>query len=274
MLYTLVRVAEFVDQFLLRPLASVIDAVVTGVYYFLWGSYFVGYCLVEGSTLAWNLVRSTVSDIHRGCCDLRLITLDVTDYLNDGTRGGLKNAWDFGQAVGRFFCNLLIELGDCILWVLLLPPRIILFTVDCLLDFVFHSIVARGLSLLNSVFRLSIGLSVLLVLYMFRRYVYLLLIYLLQRARIEISTKTQSVYHWTDQQLQRFRQNMRNDPGNAGSPNRGGCVVCMERSRNIVIMPCRHLCLCKECSQQLRLRLEHRCPVCRNDIMSFLPVYI
>ncbi|XP_016976035.1 uncharacterized protein LOC108042326 [Drosophila rhopaloa] len=274
MLYTLVLVVEFVDEFLLRPLAILIDAVVTGVYYFLWGSYFVGYCLVEGSTRAWNLVRWAASEIHRVYCDLCLITLDVTDYFYGGTKGGLKNARDFSQALAMFFCNLLIELGNGTLWVLMLLPRFILFIMDYLLDFLVHSIVARGLSLLNSVFRLSIGLSLLLILYMFRRYVYLLLIYLLQRARIEISTKTQSVYLWTDQQLKRVMQNLRNEPDNAGSPNRGGCVVCMERSRNIVIMPCRHLCLCKECSQQLLLHLENRCPVCRNDIMSFLPVYI
>ncbi|XP_017082412.2 uncharacterized protein LOC108115469 [Drosophila eugracilis] len=274
MLYALVVVAELVDQFLLRPVASVIDAVVNGVYYFLWGSYFVGYCLVEGSSLVWNLVKCTFSDINKRLGDLRLITLEVTDYLYGGTRGGLKSAWDVGHSIGRFFCNLLIELGDFILWVILLLPRLIIFIVDSLVDFVIHSIVARGLSLLNSLFRLSIGLSLLLILYMFRRYVYLLLIYLLQRARLEISMKTQSVYLWTDQQLTRFRKNIRNDQENAESPNRGGCVVCMERNRNIVIMPCRHLCLCKECSQQFRLRLESRCPVCRNDIISYLPVYI
>ncbi|XP_017043954.1 uncharacterized protein LOC108089968 [Drosophila ficusphila] len=274
MLYTLLVVVEFVDEFLLRPLASVIDAVITSVYYFLWGSYFVGYCLVEGSSRAWNLVRWMASEIHRGYDELCLITLDVTDYFYGGTKGGLKSARDFGQSLVMILCNLLIELGNITLWVLLLLPRIVLCIVDYTLDFVLNCIVARGLSLLNSAFRLSIGLSLLLILYMFRRYVYLLLIYLLQQARTEISIKTQRVYLWTDQQLKRFMQNIRNDPGNAGSPNRGGCVVCMERSRNIVIMPCRHLCLCKECSQQLLLHLENRCPVCRNDIISFLPVYI
>ncbi|EDW90965.1 uncharacterized protein LOC6530326 [Drosophila yakuba] len=274
LLYALVKAAELVDQVLLRPLASVIDAVVTGVYYFLWVSYLVGYCLVEGSRKGWNLLRCTVSDIHQGICSLGLITLDVTDYFYAGTKGGLKNAWDFGQCIVRFICNLLIDLGDAILWMLMLLPRAILFLWDCLLDFVVHSIVARGLSLLNSVFRLSIGLALLLILYMFRRYVYLLLIYLFQRARLEISTKTQSVYLWTDHHIQRFRQNLWNDSENAGSASRESCVVCMTQSRNVVVMPCRHLCLCKECSQQLLLLLDDRCPVCRRNITSFLLVYV
>lgn len=274
MLYVLVVVAEFVDERLLRPVASVIDAVIAGVYYFLWASYFIGYCLVEGSTRAWNLVRYAASEIHRLYSDLCFAVLDVSEYFYGGTKGGLRNARDLGQSVGLFFCNLLIDLGNGTLWLLMLLPRFILLIFDCVLEFVVHSILARGLSLLNNVFRLSIGLTLLLVLYMFRRYVYLLLIYLLQRARTEISTKTQSVYLWTDQQLTRFMQNMRNEPGNASPPRGGGCVICLERSRSIVIMPCRHLCLCKECSQQLLMRYESRCPVCRNDILSFLPVYV
>ncbi|KAH8261895.1 hypothetical protein KR038_004466 [Drosophila bunnanda] len=274
MLYILDVLVEFLDGRLLRPLTTVIDAVIAGVYYFLWVSYFIGYCLVEGSIQAWNSLRWAASEIHRLYCDLYYTTQGVTEYFYRGTTHGLRNARDLCQSVCLFLCNLLIDLGNCVLWVLMLLPRIIMLIFDCVLEFVMHSIVARGLSLLNSVFRLSIGLTLLLVLYMFRRYVYLLLIYLLQRVRFEISTKTQSVYLWTDQQLTRFIENMRNEPVNASPSRGGGCVICMERSRNIVIMPCRHLCLCKECSQQLLLRYENRCPVCRNDIVSFLSVYV
>ncbi|XP_017033038.1 uncharacterized protein [Drosophila kikkawai] len=270
MLHVLDVVVDFLGARLLRPLTSVIDAVISGVYYFLWVSYFIGYCLVEGSTRAWNLVRCAASEVYRLYCDLCYTTQGVSEYFYGGATSGLRNARDLCQSVGLFLCNLLIELGNCVLWLLMLLPRIIAHIFDCVLEFVMHSIVARGLSLLNTVFRLSIGLTLLLVLYMFRRYVYLMLIYLLERARFEISTKTQIVYLWTDQQLTRFIENVRNEPVNAG----GVCVICMERSRSIVIMPCRHLCLCKQCSQQLRLRFENRCPVCRNDILSFLPVYL
>ncbi|KAH8282790.1 hypothetical protein KR054_009882 [Drosophila jambulina] len=271
MLHVLDVIVEFLDGRLLRPLTSVIDAVISGVYYFLWLSYFIGYCLVEGSTRVWNFLRCAASEVHRIYCDLCYTTQGVTEYFYRGTTYGLRNARDLCQSVGLFLCNLLIDLGNCVVWVLMLLPKLLVLIFDCVVEFVMHSIVARGLSLLNSVFRLSIGLTLLLVLYMFRRYVYLLLIYLLQRARFEISTKTQSVYLWTDQQLTRFMANIRNEPVNGRG---GGCVICMERTRSIVIMPCRHLCLCKECSQQLLMRYENRCPVCRNDILSFLPVYV
>jgi hypothetical protein len=39
------------------------------------------------------------------------------------------------------------------------------------------------------------------------------------------------------------------------------CVVCLEREREVVLHPCRHYCLCLECSSSLS-----RCPMCRQRI--------
>jgi len=39
------------------------------------------------------------------------------------------------------------------------------------------------------------------------------------------------------------------------------CVVCLERGREVVLDPCRHYCLCIECSDRLR-----QCPMCRRQI--------
>jgi hypothetical protein len=39
------------------------------------------------------------------------------------------------------------------------------------------------------------------------------------------------------------------------------CVVCLEREREVVLHPCRHYCLCIECSDRLR-----QCPMCRRRI--------
>ncbi|EDV31431.1 uncharacterized protein Dana_GF15350 [Drosophila ananassae] len=273
MLYFLVLVVEFVDNFILGPLEYVINGLVTGIYYFLWGSNFVGYCLVEGTSRAWNLLKCGAIEIHRHFCDFFNITQDVTEYFYDGALGGLHIAWEFTQYVGLGIFDLLIDLGTLALWILFLPPKMILLLFDYALDFVVDVILARGLSLVNNIFRLCIGLSLLLVLYMFRRYVCLFFILLLEQARTEISKKSQIVCLWTEQQMTRFMQKIWNSPGDS-SPNRGGCVVCLERSRNIVIMPCRHLCLCKECSQQLQMHLQYRCPVCRDNIISFLPVYV
>ncbi|XP_054707822.1 E3 ubiquitin-protein ligase MYLIP-like [Uloborus diversus] len=50
------------------------------------------------------------------------------------------------------------------------------------------------------------------------------------------------------------------------------CIICHERERNVIFFPCRHLCLCKECTETLQ-RLFQDCPICRMRILNVLPVY-
>ena len=40
------------------------------------------------------------------------------------------------------------------------------------------------------------------------------------------------------------------------------CVICMSEIRDVIIMPCRHLCLCKMCAVNLRVQ-SNNCPICR-----------
>ena len=40
------------------------------------------------------------------------------------------------------------------------------------------------------------------------------------------------------------------------------CVVCMADSRDTVVLPCRHLCLCNPCAEVLRYQ-SNKCPICR-----------
>lgn len=48
------------------------------------------------------------------------------------------------------------------------------------------------------------------------------------------------------------------------------CVVCTMRVKNVVIMPCRHLCVCAECSENKLLW----CPICRTDVTGTMTVYL
>lgn len=54
------------------------------------------------------------------------------------------------------------------------------------------------------------------------------------------------------------------------------CVVCQTESKNIVVMPCRHMCMCKSCCTRL---FHHQrfgrqtCPLCRRTITSTLEIY-
>ena len=51
------------------------------------------------------------------------------------------------------------------------------------------------------------------------------------------------------------------------------CVVCMDNARNIMLLPCNHVCLCKSCSDQLTAS-THKCPVCNVEYTQRLGAYI
>ena len=47
------------------------------------------------------------------------------------------------------------------------------------------------------------------------------------------------------------------------------CVVCMSDPRDTLVLPCRHMCLCAECGEELRVR-SSKCPICRTHFTSLL----
>lgn len=51
------------------------------------------------------------------------------------------------------------------------------------------------------------------------------------------------------------------------------CIVCQDRNKCVIILPCRHLCLCMECCSIIQR--EHRsCPVCRQNVGRTMKVYV
>lgn len=48
------------------------------------------------------------------------------------------------------------------------------------------------------------------------------------------------------------------------------CVICQVESKTVLLMPCRHLCVCKECSRRPQL---DRCPLCREFVHNKIDVY-
>ena len=43
------------------------------------------------------------------------------------------------------------------------------------------------------------------------------------------------------------------------------CLICLDAVKDTIVMPCGHLCICKECGQGL-VKAKHTCPVCRGHI--------
>lgn len=55
------------------------------------------------------------------------------------------------------------------------------------------------------------------------------------------------------------------------------CVICYESDRDIVCLPCQHMCMCSLCEQILRKEKQmdrpFLCPICRGEINSILKIY-
>jgi hypothetical protein len=47
------------------------------------------------------------------------------------------------------------------------------------------------------------------------------------------------------------------------------CVICLTERKNIIVKPCMHLCLCKDCAEMLPRKMGG-CPVCRGKVEGFL----
>ncbi|XP_054258596.1 mitochondrial E3 ubiquitin protein ligase 1-like [Macrosteles quadrilineatus] len=53
-------------------------------------------------------------------------------------------------------------------------------------------------------------------------------------------------------------------------PDELKCVVCLDNPREICLLPCGHVCLCEDCSDQIK---EH-CPMCQQVIQNKKAIYI
>jgi hypothetical protein len=48
------------------------------------------------------------------------------------------------------------------------------------------------------------------------------------------------------------------------------CVICQERDKCVVLLPCRHMCMCEDCSSH---QLLDHCPLCRRPIAHKISVF-
>lgn len=48
------------------------------------------------------------------------------------------------------------------------------------------------------------------------------------------------------------------------------CVVCMDAPRSVLLLPCKHLALCGDCSHQLQGSSNNCCPVCRVQVTQHI----
>ncbi|CAF1422002.1 unnamed protein product [Adineta steineri] len=49
------------------------------------------------------------------------------------------------------------------------------------------------------------------------------------------------------------------------------CVICLTDIRNVLLLPCRHLCLCGSCAENLKFQSAN-CPICRIPFRALLQI--
>ena len=58
---------------------------------------------------------------------------------------------------------------------------------------------------------------------------------------------------------------MASDNADCGSTDDSMCVVCYDGPKDTAVLPCKHLCACKDCAPALRA-----CPICRQPAQGYL----
>jgi hypothetical protein len=51
-----------------------------------------------------------------------------------------------------------------------------------------------------------------------------------------------------------------------------GCVICMEREKNALLLPCGHLSACMQCIEMVKKSTKPLCPICRQAIEDVIQI--
>jgi len=58
-----------------------------------------------------------------------------------------------------------------------------------------------------------------------------------------------------------------------GAPNEPQeCVVCLTAPREVAVLHCKHVCLCKPCASVTSSTWSYQCPICRGRVAAFVGI--
>jgi len=52
------------------------------------------------------------------------------------------------------------------------------------------------------------------------------------------------------------------------------CVVCLTNNREVIVLPCGHVCLCADCMILINQQEQRNCPVCRQQIVNIARAFV
>lgn len=50
------------------------------------------------------------------------------------------------------------------------------------------------------------------------------------------------------------------------------CAICYEKQISVMVLPCRHVSMCSQCS--IKLESNAKCPICRKDVEESIEIYL
>jgi hypothetical protein len=65
--------------------------------------------------------------------------------------------------------------------------------------------------------------------------------------------------------------------GGVQEPSLSSCVICMDATAIMIILPCWHMCMCEECAQAQEYMNDNDrrvCPMCRGSIVEIKKPFI
>ncbi|XP_075150150.1 uncharacterized protein LOC142224260 [Haematobia irritans] len=198
----------------------------------------------------------------------------------------------------ELFHNALLLIGDCAWWLITLLPRYLGHIVIVVGDAIVCGITETRKILIytlavivEDIFRLTIGIVLLFLLWHNRRRLGLYVlrcILKLKRGLILCYRRLRSLSIWILRRRRTTPSAVRTTPTRSRLPRQSispapsdksvephqRCVVCRDRQKCVVLLPCKHLCLCEECADYMIFSAQsQKCPLCRTNIVHSMSVY-
>ena len=80
--------------------------------------------------------------------------------------------------------------------------------------------------------------------------------------------------HEENERLKAHLKHRAKGNNSVGVYSMNSCSICLNETVAVIIQPCGHACLCKDCAKKLIENYAQRCPICRNKIRRIQNVYM